>query len=49
MSKEVRKIPGTPYDLHLGLLNNKWACRILLGKEVLDIYVFKNSEVGSGF
>ncbi|MFX1393604.1 MAG: zinc ribbon domain-containing protein [Promethearchaeota archaeon] len=38
-------IAGTSYRLQLGLINKKWASRILKGKEVLDSYVYKDTEL----
>jgi hypothetical protein len=40
-------IAGTSYRLQLGLINNKWASRILKGKDVLDSYVFKDTELAA--
>ncbi|MFX1395403.1 MAG: zinc ribbon domain-containing protein [Promethearchaeota archaeon] len=38
-------IAGTSYRLQLGLINNKWASRILKGRDILDSYVYKDSEL----
>ena len=38
-------ISGTSYRLQLGLINGKWASRLLKGKDVLDSYVYKEMEV----
>ncbi len=38
-------VPGTSYRLQLGLINGKWACRLLKGKNVIDSYVFKDVDV----
>lgn len=38
-------IPGTSYRLQLGLINGKWACRLLKGNEVIDSYIFKDEDV----
>ncbi|MHA1688079.1 MAG: zinc ribbon domain-containing protein [Promethearchaeota archaeon] len=38
-------ISGTSYLLQLGLINGKWACRILKGKDIIDSYVFKDEDV----
>ena len=38
-------ISGTSYRLQLGLINGKWASRIMKGKNVLDSYVYKEMEV----
>ena len=38
-------IAGTSYRLQLGLINEKWAARILKGKDVLDSYVFKDDDI----
>ena len=38
-------ISGTSYRLQLGLINGKWASRIMKGKDVLDSYVYKEMEV----
>ena len=42
-------IPGTSYRLQLGLINEKWAVRMLKGKNILDSYVFKDEDVEGGF
>ncbi len=42
-------IPGTSYRLQLGLINEKWAVRLLKGKDVLDSYVFKDEDSQGGF
>jgi len=42
-------ISGTSYRLQLGLINGKWASRILKGKDVLDSYVYKDMEVEGEF
>jgi len=42
-------IPGTSYRLQLGLINEKWAVRLLRGKDVLDSYVFKDEDSSGGF
>ena len=41
-------ISGTSYRLQLGLINNKWASRMLKGRDVLDSYIFKDVEMGDG-
>ncbi|MFX1408926.1 MAG: zinc ribbon domain-containing protein [Promethearchaeota archaeon] len=38
-------VPGTSYRLQLGLINGKWASRLLKGNEVIDSYVFKDEDV----
>ncbi len=42
-------ISGTSYRLQLGLINGKWASRLLRGKDVLDSYVYKDIEVEGDF
>ncbi|MBD3193938.1 MAG: hypothetical protein GF317_02710 [Candidatus Lokiarchaeota archaeon] len=42
-------IPGTSYRLQLGLINDKWASRILKGKNIIDSYVFKDEDVADGY
>ncbi len=42
-------IPGTSYRLQLGLINEKWASRILKGKDVIDSYVYKDEDTTGGF
>lgn len=37
-------IAGTSYRLQLGLINEKWAARILKGKNVMDSHIFENIE-----
>lgn len=38
-------IAGTSYRLQLGQINDKWASRMLKGKNVLDSYVYKDAEI----
>ncbi|MHA1293553.1 MAG: hypothetical protein ACTSQJ_12920 [Promethearchaeota archaeon] len=38
-------ISGTSYRLQLGLINEKWASRILKGKDVIDSYVYKDEDI----
>jgi hypothetical protein len=33
----------------LGLINDKWASRILKGTDVIDSYVYKDTEISEGF
>ena len=42
-------IPGTSYRIQLGLINDKWASRLLKGKGVIDSYVYKDEDVEGGF
>ena len=42
-------IAGTSYRIQLGLINDKWASRLLKGNEVIDSYVYKDEDVESGF
>ena len=42
-------IPGTSYRIQLGEINEKWAVRLLRGKDVLDSYVFKDEDSQGGF
>lgn len=42
-------IPGTSYRIQLGLINDKWASRLLKGKDVIDSYVYKDEDVEGGF
>ncbi|NHJ24693.1 MAG: zinc ribbon domain-containing protein [Candidatus Lokiarchaeota archaeon] len=43
-------IPGTSYRIQLGLINGKWASRLLKGTDVIDSYVYKDEDLGeSGF
>ncbi|MFX1309437.1 MAG: hypothetical protein ACFFB6_02785 [Promethearchaeota archaeon] len=42
-------VPGTSYRLQLGLINEKWAVRMLKGKDVIDSYVFKDEDVQGDF
>ena len=37
-------IPGTSFRLQLGLINGKWASRLLKGNNVIDSYVYKDIE-----
>ena len=39
-------IPGTSYRVQLGLINDKWASRLLKGNDIIDSYVYKDEDVG---
>ncbi|MHA1284195.1 MAG: zinc ribbon domain-containing protein [Promethearchaeota archaeon] len=38
-------ISGTSFRLQLGLINGKWAARILKGRDIIDSYVFKDEDI----
>ncbi len=38
-------IAGTSYLVQLGLINEKWAARVLKGRDVIDSYVFKDEDI----
>jgi len=38
-------IPGTSYRLQLGMINEKWASRLLKGKNVIDSYIYKDEDI----
>jgi len=38
-------IAGTSYRLQLGLINEKWASRVLKGKDIIDSYVYKEEDL----
>ncbi|MHA1149872.1 MAG: hypothetical protein ACTSR8_16675 [Promethearchaeota archaeon] len=38
-------IAGTSFRLQLGEINDKWAARILKGKDIIDSYVFKDEDI----
>jgi phosphatidate phosphatase PAH1 len=42
-------IAGTSYRIQLGLINEKWASRLLKGNTVIDSYIYKDEDVESGF
>jgi len=42
-------VPGTSYRLQLGLINEKWAVRLLKGRDIIDSYVFKDEDVEGDF
>ncbi|MHA1932013.1 MAG: hypothetical protein ACW96X_05705 [Promethearchaeota archaeon] len=42
-------IPGTSYRVQLGLINDKWASRLLKGRDVIDSYVYKDEDTAGGF
>ncbi|MHA2281133.1 MAG: zinc ribbon domain-containing protein [Promethearchaeota archaeon] len=42
-------VPGTSYRIQLGLINDKWASRLLKGRDVIDSYVYKDEDTTSGF
>ena len=35
-------VPGTSYRIQLGDINEKWAVRLIKGRDVIDSYVFKD-------
>ncbi len=41
-------IAGTSYRIQLGLINEKWASRILKGRDIIDSYVFKEEDTAGG-
>ncbi len=42
-------VAGTSYRIQLGLINDKWASRLLKGRDVIDSYVYKDEDVQGGF
>ncbi len=42
-------VAGTSYRIQLGEINEKWAVRLLKGKEVIDSYIFKDEDVQGDF
>ncbi|MHA2397684.1 MAG: hypothetical protein ACXADU_02180 [Promethearchaeota archaeon] len=42
-------VPGTSYRIQLGLINDKWASRLLKGRDVIESYVYKDEDVEGGF
>lgn len=42
-------IPGTSYRIQLGLINDKWASRLLKGRGVIDSYVYRDEDTTGGF
>ncbi|MFX1499673.1 MAG: hypothetical protein ACFFDH_01765 [Promethearchaeota archaeon] len=42
-------VPGTSYRLQLGLINEKWAVRMVKGQDIIDSYVFKDEDVEGDF
>ena len=42
-------ISGTSYRIQLGLINEKWASRLLKGRNVIDSYVYKDEDTAGGF
>ncbi|MBY9020917.1 MAG: GTP-binding protein [Candidatus Lokiarchaeota archaeon] len=38
-------IPGTSYRIQFGLINGKWASRLLKGKDIIDSYVYKEEDL----
>jgi len=42
-------VAGTSYRIQLGLINDKWASRLLKGRNVIDSYVYKDEDVQGGF
>lgn len=42
-------IPGTSYRIQLGMINEKWASRLLKGRNAIGSYVYKDEDVQGGF
>ncbi|MFX1302196.1 MAG: hypothetical protein ACFFBV_09315 [Promethearchaeota archaeon] len=42
-------VPGTSYRIQLGEINEKWAIRLLKGRDIIDSYVFKDEDVQGDF
>jgi len=42
-------VAGTSYRIQLGLINDKWASRLLKGRNVIDSYVYKDEDTVGGF
>ena len=42
-------VPGTSYRIQLGEINEKWAVRLIKGRDVIDSYVFKDEDVEGDF
>jgi len=42
-------IAGTSYRIQLGLINGRWASRLLKGNSVIDSYVYKDEDVQGGY
>ncbi|MDX1797871.1 MAG: zinc ribbon domain-containing protein [Candidatus Lokiarchaeia archaeon] len=42
-------VAGTSYRIQLGEINEKWAVRLLKGKDAIDSYVFKEEDVQGDF
>jgi hypothetical protein len=40
-------IPGTSYRIQLGLINAKWASRLLKGNNVIDVYIYRDEDLSS--
>jgi hypothetical protein len=41
-------IAGTSYRIQLGLINGKWASRLMKGNSIIDSYVYKDEDVTEG-
>jgi hypothetical protein len=42
-------IPGTSYRIQLGLINGRWASRLLKGTNIIDSYIYKDEDVQGGY
>ena len=40
-------IPGTSYRIQLGLINGKWASRLLKGNDIIESYVYKDEDLST--
>ena len=39
-------IPGTSYRIQLGMINDKWALRLLKEDDIIDSYIYKDEDAG---
>jgi hypothetical protein len=42
-------IAGTSYRIQLGLINGRWASRLLKGNNIIDSYIYKDEDVQGGY
>ena len=43
------RIAGTSYSLQIGLINGKWAVRLIKGKDIIRVFIYNNKHVKGDF
>lgn len=43
------RIAGTSYSLQIGLINGKWAVRLIKGKDIIRVFIYNNKHIEGDF